>query len=225
MKRFIRALVPPKYRYRLAHMWRDMIGYDRYSQFGEDQILLEIFGEKRDGFYVDVGAHHPQRYSNTYLLHARGWKGINIDPDPHTIELFKAARPHDRNILTGIGVREEELDYYRFSDSAVNTFVKEEAERWMGKDWLTFEGVRKVPVRPLRAVLSEHAPGKKIDLINIDVEGMGLEVLESLDWGEHRPHVIVVEGEVREYLEGKGYLLYKDVELSHIFVESSHSNA
>ena len=53
-----------------------------YSQEGEDMILRRIFGDKRLGFYVDVGAHDPRRFSNTYYFYKRGWRGINIEPRP-----------------------------------------------------------------------------------------------------------------------------------------------
>ncbi|MEA2065142.1 MAG: SAM-dependent methyltransferase, partial [Patescibacteria group bacterium] len=36
-----------------------------YSQEGEDMILKRIFESQKNGFYIDVGAHHPKRFSNT----------------------------------------------------------------------------------------------------------------------------------------------------------------
>jgi FkbM family methyltransferase len=221
MSNFLRGIVPPRYRYRLAELWRRVRGYERYSQFGEDEVLLELCKDTQNGFYVDVGAHHPQRYSNTYLLHARGWHGINIDADPRAIALFKTARPHDVNVHTGIGATKGELEYYRFSDSAVNTFVKEEAERWMHKDWLTFLGTVTVPIRTLGDVLAEYAPNQTIDLLTIDIEGMGLDALRSLDWEVHRPRIIAVEGEIGDFLTQKGYRLYREVELTHIYIDDS----
>ena len=49
-------------------------GYGKlsYSQEGEDVVLRRIFGENKNGFYVDVGAHHPIRFSNTYLFYRLG---------------------------------------------------------------------------------------------------------------------------------------------------------
>ena len=41
-----------------------------FSQEGEDMVLARLFVGKNHGFYVDVGAHHPQRFSNTYKLKA-----------------------------------------------------------------------------------------------------------------------------------------------------------
>ncbi len=75
-----------------------------YSIEGEDRIVRSLFWEKRDtGFYVDVGAHHPFRFSNTYLFYTQGWRGINIDATPGSMRAFKKHRPRDINLEIGIG--------------------------------------------------------------------------------------------------------------------------
>ena len=40
---------------------KSTLGYHSlsFSQEGEDQILHRIFERQNQGFYVDVGAHHP----------------------------------------------------------------------------------------------------------------------------------------------------------------------
>jgi hypothetical protein len=89
------------------------INYERsYSQEGEDRILLRPFENCKDGFYVDVGAHHPTRYSNTYLFYRMEWSGINIDAAPGSMNLFKKKRPRDINLEVAISDREEELTFY-----------------------------------------------------------------------------------------------------------------
>ena len=50
--------------------WSPWINYS-YSQEGEDMVLQRIFAQKEYGFYIDVGAHHPKRFSNTYLFYKR----------------------------------------------------------------------------------------------------------------------------------------------------------
>ena len=61
-------------------------------------ILRRIFIGKLTGFYVDIGAHHPKRFSNTYIFYQRGWRGINIDAKPGTKEVFNKLRPRDINL-------------------------------------------------------------------------------------------------------------------------------
>src|SRR6185369_33711 len=114
----LKELIPARYHYLLSQIKNRMWGgyaHTYYSQFGEDITLVRLLPEPT-GFYVDVGAHHPQRYSNTYLLHKRGWSGINIDPNPDTIELFNRARPNDINLCAGVAAEEKELQYHMFSD-------------------------------------------------------------------------------------------------------------
>ncbi len=207
----LKKLIPTAWHYPLSNLKRKFTGYKKFSQFGEDLVLLKLFKEKNNGIYVDVGAHHPYRYSNTYLLHKKGWRGVNIDPNPHTIELFEKARPNDQNICCGVGMPAT-LTYFQFSDPAVNTFVAAQAQKWKEKAFLTFLGTRDVSVRPL----SELIRGP-IDLLTIDVEGMDLEVLQSYGWKQY-PTVIIVEGdESTEFLTQKGYKLYAQRGVSNIF--------
>ena len=51
----------------------DSYALKSYSQEGEDMILKRIFENQTTGFYVDVGAHHPKRFSNTYYFYKKGW--------------------------------------------------------------------------------------------------------------------------------------------------------
>lgn len=190
----LRDLIPKRYRYPLSRLKASFHGRARssYSQFGEDTITLRLLPQKH-GTYVDVGAHHPTRYSNTHLFHARGWRGVNIDPNPRTIKLFERARPADANICVGIATQQGSLPYYQFSDPAVNTFVEKEAEKWMHRDWLSYLGVRHVAVRPLGDVLAEVPWLTSVDLLTVDAEGMDLAVLVSNDWERFAPNVIVIE--------------------------------
>ena len=75
-----------------------------YSIEGEDRIVRALLWQKHDkGFYVDVGAHHPFRFSNTYLFYTQGWSGINIDATPGSMKAFNKYRPRDINLEVGVG--------------------------------------------------------------------------------------------------------------------------
>lgn len=49
-----------------------------FSQEGD----IRLFNDSSSGIYVDIGAHHPFRFSNTYVFYKRGWRGINVDAMP-----------------------------------------------------------------------------------------------------------------------------------------------
>ena len=160
-----------------------------YAQFGEDQVLAELVGTKTCGFYVDVGAHHPHRLSNTHLLYVRGWWGINIDPNRAAIDAFEAERPSDVNLCCAVGTANGTARLYAYDEPALNTLSDARAAV-VGLP----AGEIIVPVRTLNDILAEHVPPRlSIDLLSIDVEGLDLAILQSLDFDSYRPRLICVE--------------------------------
>jgi FkbM family methyltransferase len=164
-----------------------------FSQEGEDLILKRFFSGKRDGFYVDVGAHHPRRFSNTYLHYLDGWRGINIDASPDSIARFKKERPRDLNLVKLVSNSETELSFYLFHEGALNTTSESLAKE---REKVGYPVKQKVTLRSerLKTILVEHVPpGQKIDFMSVDVEGEDLNVLQSNDWAKYRPTVLLVE--------------------------------
>src|SRR5690606_2132198 len=129
-----------------------------YAQEGEDLILERFFGNKKNGFYVDVGAHHPQRFSNTYNFYKKGWRGINIDAMPNSMLAFKKERPEDINLELGVSIEQKELVYHMFNQPAINTFSIDEANKKEALD--RYKIIAKIHIRtlPLKEILNEHLP-------------------------------------------------------------------
>ena len=165
-----------------------------YSQEGEDLILDRILENKNNGFFIDIGAHHPQRFSNTFKFYLKGWRGINIDPIPGMKILFDSERPLDINLELGISNRNNLLTYYSFNEPALNTFdIHEASEKNKLDDYDIIEEIQ-IETYPLSTILNEYVqPGTLIDFMSIDVEGLDLEVLESNDWNLYKPKYILVE--------------------------------
>jgi len=206
-----------------------------YSQGGEDLILEGILGNKKTGFWVDVGAHHPQRFSNTYLFYKRGWRGINIDALPGSMKSFKKLRPNDINLEIPIFKEHTKLTYYQFKEPALNGFESEIAIQRNSNP--TNSIIRKIEMTgyPLRDVLKKHLPSniQIIDFLTIDVEGLDLQVLESNDWTTYRPRVVVVEildkpiYELENHLivvfmKKNGYQLYSKSNQSAFFISNEY---
>ena len=90
-------------------MFLDQSSNYSYAQEGEDRILMRYFDGRKKGFYLDVGAHHPKLYSNTYLFYNQGWNGINIDAMPGSMEIFNKQRSRDINIEAAISKNTEKI--------------------------------------------------------------------------------------------------------------------
>jgi FkbM family methyltransferase len=166
-----------------------------FSQEGEDLILSRLFESKKSGFYVDIGAHHPFRFSNTYKFYREGWSGINLDPLPGAMKLFDKYRSRDINIEVAISNNPgTELTYYVFDDPALNSFNEKEAKKIDKNTKYNIISTLKIKTERLADILSKTLPKNTvIDFFSIDVEGLDLSVLQSNNWELFRPTYIVME--------------------------------
>lgn len=201
-----------------------------YAQFGEDLVIENLIRRSQPGFFVDVGAHHPTKLSNTYRLYKKGWRGINIDAAPESMGLFKKYRPEDINIESGVAIKPGTLKFYMFTEPALNTFSSVTAEGCQ-KGGAQLKKVVSLPVQSLAKILDKHVPhGKEIDLLSIDTEGFDMEVLRSNNWDRYQPTIIVVEdfkftaenpelSPTYQFLKEHGYRLHGWVEPSLLFLK------
>lgn len=167
---------------------------ESYSSFGEDRLILKFLAKRPAGFYVDVGAHQPVDYSNTYALYRQGWRGIAIDPDPEAIAAFRKVRPKDIALQIAIGSHPGKVTLHLFNDRSMNTVDPASFEKFRANPRKRHLGDLEVERRSLASVLGEHVPdGTVIDFMNIDCEGADLDVLRSNDWARFHPLLLAVE--------------------------------
>lgn len=182
----------------------DAIQYGRisYAQEGEDLVLKRFFGDRQNGFYVDIGAHHPIRFSNTYLFYTEGWRGINVDAMPGSMDMFCKLRPGDINIEAAVNDETAQLVFHKFNEPALNTFSRSEAQKKDGLPGYHITGTVELETTTLATILDTHlTPGTRIDFLSIDVEGLDLPVLRSNNWNKYAPEMILVES-LSNVLEG-----------------------
>jgi FkbM family methyltransferase len=209
----------------------DIYATKSYSQEGEDMILQRIFAGKESGFYVDVGAHHPRRFSNTYFFYRRGWSGINIEPNPEAVRTFQSDRERDTNLQCGISDRAGNLTYFSFDEAALNTFDQALAKSRIASTPYKLVGTETIPVERLESILSKHVPeNRPIDFLSIDAEGLDFPVLQSNDWSRYRPTCVLVEalgisleqamqGDIYRFMKSHGYELLAKTFNTLIFCE------
>lgn len=162
-----------------------------YGQKGEDLALDKFSGNKRKGFYVDVGANDPHRFSNTKRFYLRGWTGINIEPDVDNWQKLSSQRKRDINLNFGIGESTSSLKLYKFIPHTLSTFSKEEADNYVGQGY-KLEKIVLVEVKKLEDILAEYCKGD-IDFMGIDTEGFDMQVLKSNNWNRFRPKLICIK--------------------------------
>lgn len=196
----------------LAQSWPGL----HFSQEGEDRFLERLFAEKSEGIYVEIGGHHPLRFSNTASFYLKGWKGVIIEPDERNLRPFQTIRPRDTFVNKAIGKERASRTFYLMEEGALNSFDKPYID-WLVQDqgyklWKSVE----MEVCPLRDLVSELPLLHQVDFLSIDVEGLEMDVLQSNDWQKLKPTVIVVEilncqlsdlskSEVHQFLINKNY--------------------
>jgi FkbM family methyltransferase len=204
-----------------------------FAQAGEDRILEYLFGKiKIDSpTYLDIGANYPIAFNNTYFLYARGCKGVCVEADPSLIPELKKVRKRDTILNVGVGANEvHEAEFYVFDAKGLNTFSKEEALFRESFGTYKIKEVIKVPLKTINTIIAENFKGSP-NFIAIDVEGLDLDILLSLDFNEYRPDVICTETinydeergakkqtEIIEFVCSKGYVVYADTHINTIFV-------
>jgi FkbM family methyltransferase len=117
---------------------------------------------------------------------------LSIDPNPKFSTDFSRIRPRDSHVVAGIAAEPRSMTYHLFDPDVFNTLSDGQAAKMIA------QGRRKlgetiVPCLRLDHVVAEHLGDRPIDILNVDCEGMDLEVLQSLDLAINRPTVIVVE--------------------------------
>ena len=202
-----KSVIPKRYHGAVISARNRLTGYrmESYSQQGEDLILRILFSHLERGFYVDVGAFAPKRFSNTYFFYKRGWRGINIDATPGAVSTFNRQRPRDINVEAAVAGDSRDMTLYMFNAQEVNTLspgLAEQETKHSARPLLSSKTVR---TRTLGEILDTHLPaGQDVDFLSVDVEGYDLEVLESNHWAKYLPKVVLCEDLALDNLEDAG---------------------
>ena len=175
----------------IKKLYYDKYTKKSYSISSVDLVIDRMFAKSNNGIYLDVGCNHPIKFNNTYLLHKRGWSGINIDLDSRSIKEFQKFRPKDYNVQKIISSTEEIKEIYFYHEkSAVNTLSKELVDYRKTKPKEIFKGKSTT----LNKIIEESPfKSKKINLISIDIENHEYEALKNFDFTKYKVDLIVTE--------------------------------
>ena len=178
-----------------------------YAQNFEDVRLARVF-PRAAGCYIDVGAYEPVFHSVTKLFYDRGWRGVNVEPQPLIFGRLAADRPEDINLNAGVSDRAGAMNFFEIPDRpGLSTFDPRGALASREEGLRVIE--REVKVLTLAELCERHVgTGREIDFLKVDAEGFEREVLNGGDWKKWRPRVVLVEAEMdacASMLVGFGY--------------------
>jgi len=173
-----------------------------YSQYGEDLILKGLMERdqidlSKKGFYLDVGAHHPTRFSNTKLFYDLGWGGINIEPNEGIKNLFDKTRPRDKTLEIGLGKRCGYQKFFLYNESALNSLNNRNSE--LSDTPYSSTGSKEIETSRMEVILNDFH-GESLpepNFLDIDVEGLEMEVLEGNNWDKFKFNYILIEQKIK----------------------------
>ena len=190
------------------------------------------------GTYIDIGAGHPFRWSNTARLYRKGWSGTLVEPNPARAVLLKRFRRRDRVVQALVGAPTHTTVMTVYDDANYNTIdhqlVADRAERGLSPvSEITADS------KALSVIQSETAAHFEtpISLICVDTEGSDQAVLKSGAWDDARlrPVIVVAEilgvAEIRDlvdhptvaFMESHDYVLTARLKESVVFVDRAAS--
>ncbi len=161
-----------------------------FSETGEDGLLWKVFRGER-GHYLDVGAQHPYLGSNTYSFYKAGWRGIAIEPQKNFNFLWRMIRHRDVLINRVVSKSNESVSFAKFTNSLISTGNEEIMAKHIRRGLNpTYSQIETCQISKLYLKSINYLDPF---FISIDVEGMELEVLQTIDFRKHQPRAILLE--------------------------------
>ena len=208
------------------------------AQSGEDMIseyIARVLGKRlKDVTYLDLGANHAKLYSNTYYFYQKGVRGVLVEANPALIGELKFYRSGDvilnRCIASTSG---ETVDFYVLNGDGLSTPDKEGAEAAIRENpALKIEQVVPVKTITVDEILDTYFD-KTPTIVNLDIEGEEMNILNSIDFSKHRPLIMIIETipyrkhlvvglknqEILSFMESKNYIEYAFTGINSIFLD------
>ena len=193
--------------------------------------IKNLFDQNYIGNFVDLGCYHPTRYNNTFQMYKNGWRGINVDLNPLSIELFNFLRPKDINLNIAISDKTEETEYYFIDDFNTQNTLDQNHLNFL-KDHHNVKdneiNKKKIVTEKLENILIKYK-FNRIDFMNIDIEGHELKIIENLDFDKYFIKILCIEmidhnekskekNNIMKKILEKKFKLYKKLYNNYIFI-------
>ena len=205
-----------------------------YAQQGEDLVAFRCLRQhcgmplEHQGFYVDLGAFHPVKDSNTKMYYDRGWRGLNVDMQRESVAAFHEHRSEDITVWCAISDTDGTLEVYvPESGISVHSSANPKIRDIMAARDMPMQCIT-VPAYRVDTLLHTHGV-TDIDYMNIDLEGLELAALKSMDFDRWRPKCIsvevhapsleaVIESDIFQFMKAQGYRFVASTVITQFFV-------
>lgn len=210
-----------------------------YSQSGEDSIIMYIMAMKgiplSECSYLDLGANHPKVMSNTYFFYERGARGVLVEANPELADELKKERSGDIVLNKCISDKSGgKLDFNILNLDGLSK-VGDVSDILLENPDARIEKTIELETVSVNDIIEEYFSGKAPLILNLDIEGLERQILDSIDFEKYRPMIMIIEmipyskklvtgqkdTELLEYVKSKGYDEYAFTGINSIFIDRS----
>lgn len=166
------------------------MGIISYAQNFEDVMLWRCLGHIKNGFYIDVGAHHPVDDSVSLAFYENGWRGLHVEPSEFYSQLLRMHRPDEITLTKLLSDKNGYSIFFEIAESGLSTGIENIAIEHQKKGYVTL--TREVETVTLDSIFYD-LNDIQVHWLKIDVEGMEKLVLSGWSESACRPWVVVIE--------------------------------
>nr|WP_244875621.1 FkbM family methyltransferase [Ectothiorhodospira haloalkaliphila] len=147
------------------------------------------------GFYIDIGAAWPEQDSVTHAFYQRGWRGINVEPNPALHEQLIQQRPRDVNLKMAVADAEQTGQIHVIPHTGLSSL--DASIVCLHEQAGYVADTHPAKCITLKALWQQYVPpGQSVHFLKVDVEGLETAVLKGHDWACLRPWIVIVEATV-----------------------------
>ena len=214
--------------------------FQSHSSYGEDALLNGVMKRlswimQKNLFekntYIDIGAYHPIKESNTYFLYKHGWFGTLVEPNSYMNVLTHELRPNDILLNYAVDIEEGEKTFYMFGNvDSSNTLSKEFADRKQKSQATDVSWTAQVPTKTINQIITHHISyfGSAPFFMNIDIEGLDFEVIKTYSHDVRIPFIMIEDDSIdpfnsspiRKFMEEKKYAPIATTFLTTIYLDT-----
>lgn len=206
-----------------------------YGQFKQDEYVYNtFFKNKKEGFYIDIGAHDGVSGSNTYFFENIGWDGVCIEPTPYVFKQLEKNRKCEKlNIALNDKVGYMDFmvlsGYTQMLSGLVENYDLKHLKRINNEMSIEYKGLKgkKEIIKVKTKTFNSLNIPKEIDFISLDVEGSEYSILKSIDFNEKKIKVITIENNyhdnrIDQILKNNGFTVNKNLGCDTIYTNNDN---
>lgn len=206
---------------RFRYFWGDPVaealpleryGPGRFSRNREEWIVRDVFGDRREGIFVDVGANHYRDESNTYYLESvLGWSGVAVEALAEFGSDYVKHRPRTKFVaMFASDTDSGAVPFFVPTDQPQRLYATQDGA-FVGREGHQVAEIV-VPTTTLNAVL-QQAGIEKIDFLSMDIELSEPKALAGFDIKRYQPALVCIEAlaavrqEILDYFQQNDYVV------------------